>query len=418
MSLQFLGAIPALESAPVIVDGWEAVELEPPHVMLPAFCFAKFTWRNQIMTRYRVLLHLRPALRCITMLVLCVVQCTFALGDCSKPKITSFDAPGAGKGPGQGTFILSMNDAGATTGYYIDSSNVLHGFVRSSGGEITSFDAPNAGAGAGQGTLPQNINSSGEIGGTAFTSKGLYDGFVRHRDGSFTVVDVRGQLETSVESVMLPGWAMGLYADQGGVFHVFLYAPDGAFTYPIDAPGAGTQPGEGTVAYQINSSGTIVGFYVDAANAYHGFVRSWSGTLDEFTVPGSGTGSAEGTTAYGINASGTVASYYTDDNNVAHGYLRTSNGDITTFDPPGSTGTYVSAINREGAIPGYYLDARAVAHGFLRARNGQFTYINVSGAGRNSGQGTAAIVNNVRNQLAGYYLDSSNVSHGFVAEFP
>jgi hypothetical protein len=42
---------------------------------------------------------------------------------------TTFDAPGAGKGLGQGTFPYSNNPKGAVTGNYIDASDVSHGFV-------------------------------------------------------------------------------------------------------------------------------------------------------------------------------------------------------------------------------------------------------------------------------------------------
>jgi hypothetical protein len=44
--------------------------------------------------------------------------------------ITTFDAPGAGTGPGQGTFSIGNNPSGAITGYYVDGSNVNHGFLR------------------------------------------------------------------------------------------------------------------------------------------------------------------------------------------------------------------------------------------------------------------------------------------------
>ena len=46
--------------------------------------------------------------------------------------ITTFDAPGAGTGPGQGSGIFSeaINPSGAIAGAYIDSSNVFHGFLR------------------------------------------------------------------------------------------------------------------------------------------------------------------------------------------------------------------------------------------------------------------------------------------------
>ena len=47
-----------------------------------------------------------------------------------KGEITTIDVPGAGAGAGQGTFAVSINPAGAITGYYVDANNVGHGFLR------------------------------------------------------------------------------------------------------------------------------------------------------------------------------------------------------------------------------------------------------------------------------------------------
>src|SRR5882757_6126015 len=73
----------------------------------------------------------------------------------SAQTITTFDAPGAGTGarqgtyatildpsgagtaPGQGTRAYSVNPSGAITGYFTDSANVAHGYVRSNQGVIT-----------------------------------------------------------------------------------------------------------------------------------------------------------------------------------------------------------------------------------------------------------------------------------------
>jgi hypothetical protein len=41
--------------------------------------------------------------------------------------ITTFDAPGAGTGPGQ---VWSIPPNGAVTGLFFDPNNVVHGFVR------------------------------------------------------------------------------------------------------------------------------------------------------------------------------------------------------------------------------------------------------------------------------------------------
>jgi hypothetical protein len=45
--------------------------------------------------------------------------------------ITTFDIPGAGTGPFQGTVPLCNDPAGAIIGNYIDTNDVSHGFLRS-----------------------------------------------------------------------------------------------------------------------------------------------------------------------------------------------------------------------------------------------------------------------------------------------
>jgi hypothetical protein len=44
--------------------------------------------------------------------------------------IVEFDVPGAGTGPGQGPNVYSIASNGALTGFYFDSVNAVHGFVR------------------------------------------------------------------------------------------------------------------------------------------------------------------------------------------------------------------------------------------------------------------------------------------------
>jgi hypothetical protein len=43
--------------------------------------------------------------------------------------LTTFDAPGAGTGLGQGTVPATINPPGAIVGFYLDASNVYHGFL-------------------------------------------------------------------------------------------------------------------------------------------------------------------------------------------------------------------------------------------------------------------------------------------------
>src|SRR4029077_18662990 len=72
--------------------------------------------------------------------------------------IITFDAPGAGTGPFQGTQPIAINPSGVIAGVYGDASTVNHGFVRDEDGAITTFDVPGGGTGPHQGTTALSIN--------------------------------------------------------------------------------------------------------------------------------------------------------------------------------------------------------------------------------------------------------------------
>ena len=84
---------------------------------------------------------------------------------------------------------------------------------------------------------------------------------------------------------------MGNYLDADNLSHGFLMDRNGVFT-TFDAPDAGHVPGSGrgTYPFGINASGAITGWYVDDADANHGFVRNKHGAIVEFDVPGAGAG--------------------------------------------------------------------------------------------------------------------------------
>jgi hypothetical protein len=154
----------------------------------------------------------------------------------------------------------------------------------------------------------------------------------------------------------------------------------------FDAPGAGTGPGQGTIAFAINPAGTISGRYADAGGAIHAIVRTPDGAIITFDAPGAGTGPRQGTRPFSINPAGVTAGYYNDASGVFHGFLRTPDGAITTFDVLGAgtgpgQGTFAGNINPSEAIAGRYVDASSVAHGFLRAPEGSITTFDAPNAG-------------------------------------
>jgi len=93
--------------------------------------------------------------------------------------ITTFDIPGAGTGPFQGTIGgAGITPGGTVTSNYVDSSNVGHGFVLDKHGGLTTFDAPGAGTGPGQGTFPGDINPAGAIVGSFVDASNAIHGFL------------------------------------------------------------------------------------------------------------------------------------------------------------------------------------------------------------------------------------------------
>src|SRR5262245_1467351 len=98
----------------------------------------------------------------------------------------------------------------------------------------------------------------------------------------------------------------------------------------FDGPGAGTDPGQGTIAFAINPAGTISGRYADSAGAIHAILRFANGAIISFDAPGAGTGPRQGTRPFSINPAGATGGYYNDASGMFHGFLRVPDGAITT----------------------------------------------------------------------------------------
>src|SRR5271156_2375101 len=159
-----------------------------------------------------------------------LLVCGFA----SAQKITSFSAPGAGTGAGQGTGGFGISPQGTVVGSYLDDGNVFHGYQCVSGcaspSTFTTYNAPGAGTAANQGTITFSINPFGVT--------------------------------------------AGYFVDASNVAHGFVTAAPFKTFATLTDPNAGQGPGQGTFAGNINLGGEIAGYYVDASNVAHGFVTA------------------------------------------------------------------------------------------------------------------------------------------------
>ena len=223
------------------------------------------------------------------------------------------------------------------------------------------------------------------------------------------------------------GAITGYYIDANNVFHGFLRGPESKFT-TFDAPGADTKPGDfnGTIASSISDFGAITGYYSDANGFNHGFLRSPEGNFTTFDVTGAG---GFGSFPIALNLEGAIVGYYTDAGFNFHAFLRSPNGTFATWVGPGACdngqpngcfGTGASNINFFGIAAGGYEDnsGNFVNHGLLRSPEGKLTTYDVPGAGTGLYQGTGCpgcnLGLNLSGVIAGSYIDGNNVQHGFL----
>ena len=202
--------------------------------------------------------------------------------------------------------ITGINTAGRIVGIYLDSSNLEHGFVETSG-IVTNIDNP---VGAPNTTVLFDINDHGEM--------------------------------------------VGAYSDASNNSHAFS-TTDGVSFHNFDYPGA-----TATIAAGVNLAGAIVGQWTDASSVDHGFLLKGS-TFKSFDFPG-----AVSTTAICINDSGAIAGYFTDASSLSHGFIYSGNT-FTQVDVSGAAQTELTRVKNNGRITGVYIDSNTPnpeSHGF------------------------------------------------------
>jgi hypothetical protein len=289
--------------------------------------------------------------------------------------IVPFDAPfaGMGSGLGQGTVAYSISDLGVIAGLVQDSSYVYHGFVRYPDGSFKTFDARGAGTASSTacapfcGTFALDINLEGTTAGYYIDESNMQHGFVRSPYGEITSFDPAGSTSTFVceeTCLNLEGAVTGFYSDASGT-HGFVRQPNGNIT-PFDAPGANGL----TIAGSINLEGVITGYFEDSMSLFHGFVRYPDGSFTILDDPKASNTALEGTAAFSINLLGTIAGEFLDSSSVQHGFSRLPSGTYVNFDAPdGGTGAFQgtrpSTNNLEGAVAGWYVDSANLNHGFV-----------------------------------------------------
>ena len=228
-------------------------------------------------------------------------------------KITLVSPQGA-----KSTYLDSIDDAGIATGRYIDAFGQQHGFIRLPDGRITEIADPLGGTGPGRGTTPDAINNFGIVSGSVTDSQFNGHGFLRMPSGQFINFDVPG----AIGSLFVNGYVNDLgvvggtyiaqQTSQNLVEAGFQRLPDGTFSV-FEAP---TGPLYNLWVNALDVRGTSTGFYELPDGLDTAFVRFGDGQLLTLDFP-LGTQESVG---IGVNARDVVVGWWIDANGAYHGY--------------------------------------------------------------------------------------------------
>lgn len=194
---------------------------------------------------------------------------------------TTFHAPGAGNGPGQGTgtvAIISLSPERTITGTYIDCNIATMRFtdryaLRTAPSTVSTrlVQAP------GQWTDTDGLNPAGTIPGPYFDSNSVLQRYVRARDGTVTTFDAlgagadAGRAHAASRGETRKGRSREVTQTRAtritGFFRQRTVASP-ASTLRARAAGQGSFP------LSDNPLGTITGCEIDANGAAHGFPRT------------------------------------------------------------------------------------------------------------------------------------------------
>ena len=211
--------------------------------------------------------------------------------------------------------------------------------------------------------------------------------------------------QTRPQKINSSGDIVGVFVDINGVSYGFTRRANGAFSAPITDPNdtSGLTEGRG-----INDTRLICGDYLDSSGAFEGFLlqgHTFTNYAPEPTF----------TIVLGVNNVGDFCgSEIPSSTGIQSGFTNIG-GVLTDFAVQNASATLAYQINASNTTCGYYLDADGVtAHGYYRDPNGTIhAPIDPQGS-----TGTIVFGNNDKNLIVGRYADAGGVTHGFLFKAP
>ena len=287
------------------------------------------------------------------------------------------------------------------------------GSASAGGYSFVRFDAPPSPTL--EGTVGDGINNAGLTTGY-YVDGGRYIGFTINADGSgFSSFSRTGYLATGASGIDDAGNIVGVTVLTYGQGTGFLKTPGG--TYSDIDPAAGGLPAVYSEAIGINDSGAVVGYFdsvlpptiAELQLDAHGFIEQ-GGVYTQFDVPAP---LGFGTELFAMNSSGQLTGSFLDNTyGLPHGFIYTPGVGFSFPGGPAPSG--VGGINDAGDFlysPLTYDPTSPIGYGATSylVKGGVPTAVNVPGATYTEAQG----INN-HDQVTGLYTDGTGI-HAFIA---
>ena len=264
---------------------------------------------------------------------------------------TSINAPGASD-----TEAFGINNADLVTGFYV-INGFGHGFWWLNG----TLHAVQHSNDPDENTLLGHANDLGLIAGNYGPPTVQHAAIYSIVGNKWTTLpDVPGKPINIGNGINFWGFAVGAAGTVTvtGSSDAVGWIWDGKQYSFFSAPGAALA---GTEPVGINALGLISGYFQDASQSFHGFLKAGS-KFTNIDVPG-----ATDTFALGINNFADQAGYYFGQDGNIHGFVLHA-GVFTTVDVPGASITLVTDINDGGDLSGLTIDDSGT-HAFLAHRH-------------------------------------------------
>ena len=365
----------------------------------------------------------------------------------------TYDFPGSQK-----THFYALGNNGNAAGHYQDSEGLYHGVILENG-ELRQYDFP----GAVQTEIHGISDATGALTGNFIDASGVRRGF-----SGDTIVEYPEASATYAGFVNASGITVGSYVDAEGIYHAYVYPPDGRFV-SFDLPEAENL--EYLFLHGINEVWTVIGRAKRVDDVPRTFISTFEGGLQEVRFPGSVS-----TEGWNINQDGSVVGYYDSADGRRHGFIAkpgagvpnepgvlledanytfetidipgvdflavTASSDFedyagytkspdgekdiaftlidgvfTTYDFPGSQKTHFYALGNNGNAAGHYQDSDGLYHGVV-LENGELRQYDFPGAVQTEIYG----ISDATGALTGNFIDASGVRRGFsgdiIVEYP